>query len=540
MGMTLVTLNLYGVRPSDVTDMIAPGDQLRGQNPPWLTVVPEPDANGDDFRRMMKMAKKVTKDSEVSALLFYYLDDDMFSCELYQKGKKIASCDSDQSWTKLGKKLSGLLGDDGPSKAFRFASQCTDLEEKLHLFEESVGISLFETREEEPRIVRRGDTTLERIKTRKSMLKNRPNRFKLTEIGMEDWPDDQKNRMKLMEFLQARGMRSESSTVLYRPYDQYIIPNTDDLIAFPYTADWNSGIENLILLDRSTGESSEIGPVSGRILNTIWKTKNGGVVVLLAKAGELQNKDSANARIYRVCSVVCINRDGTEQWSFEPDIPHQTIQFINSSDDGIITVFASGINAVIKADTLIWQINGETGELLNTYRYPYMDGVYHIIHSDELKAFLFCRSSKNELVLVDESFEEIRSIRDFKGGHYFSTRQLCGSLLWYDYGQRHIYIYDLKDGSHINISLEIPAYIALILKDGRILGVNDKQNLLTVFDDKGTVMARCHVQGMLYPDYAEENIVCLVEILEPVTGRKVYNVVHDEIQCRVWRLDEVR
>ena len=140
MGMTFTTLNVCGAERIAIETLLIDTDQIRDKNAPWLTVVPSHDTEDSNLQRLEKIAKKLTKASDAAALLFFYFDDDMFSCTLYQNGKKSASCDSRQeSWAKLGKTLGERFGDDTIPKAFRFASKCSSVEEQIKLLEETVG-----------------------------------------------------------------------------------------------------------------------------------------------------------------------------------------------------------------------------------------------------------------------------------------------------------------------------------------------------------------------------------------------------------------
>ena len=204
MGTTFTTLNVYCAERSAVMPMLLPSDQLRDQNKPWLTVVPSHDTEDSNLERLEKVAKKLTKGSDVAALLFFYFDDDMFRCTLYQSGKKSASCENNQSWAKLGKTLGERFGDDNIPKAFRFASKCSSMEEQIKLLEETVGTTFYALQEAEPRTVQKSDDTLRSIKAREAMLKKRPNRFKLTELMAEDWPKELQYRQKLYDALRPQ------------------------------------------------------------------------------------------------------------------------------------------------------------------------------------------------------------------------------------------------------------------------------------------------------------------------------------------------
>ena len=85
--------------------------------------------------------------------------------------------------------------------------------------------------------------------------------------------------------------------------------------------------------------------------------------------------------------------------------------------------------------------------------------------------------------------------------------------------------------------LEIPDFPTNVLPDGRILGVNGKQNRLTVFDQNGTMVSRCSVPGRLCFSFISSGEVFLVEM----RGLDKYgwgcDELFDEASAHVWRLD---
>ena len=145
-----------------------------------------------------------------------------------------------------------------------------------------------------------------------------------------------------------------------------------------------------------------------------------------------------------------------------------------------------------------------------------------MIHVEALNAFLFCRRTTKELVLLDDTLKETQVFSGYAGNAYFSENQLCGTVLWEDdcWNHRHVTFFDLQSGASRKTSLEIPAYVLTVLEDGRILGVNEKQNVLTVFDSEGIVTARCKVLGTLCRVISENGVISLaVLLMAGLTGR---------------------
>ena len=537
MGTTLVTLNIYNAERAAIMPLLSSTDQLRDQNAPWLTVVPSHDVDEDAFMRLGKIARRITKDGKTVALLFLYFDDEIFRCSFYQNGKKSASCENDKSWAKLGKKIGECFGDDIPSKAFRYASHCNDIEEQLNLLEETIGTALYELPEAEPRIVKRCDTTLQEIKTREARLRKRPNRFMLTELDFADWPEEQKYRQKVLTMLRPQWRKYQLDRILFcLDMKQYMIPNADAMISYPYMVDWDEGLDNLFLMNGKTGEHKDISSYSGQVCNTVWQTKTGGIVILLCHPFYQSQKEPNKPRY----SVVCLDKDGTEQWCFKPDInTHQNMCYMYSSEQGVITFFASGIDAIAKEDARIWQIDGETGELLRTYRCPYEEDVYYMMYINSMNNILFYRRSTNELVLLNDSLEVVRCIDGFEGSSYFFGDRQCGSIIFTGdcWNHRYASLLDLQNGTHKRIDLEIPAYVKSVLPDGRILGLNGKQNTLIVFNKEGIVEARCHVPGVLFRAVTENGKTYLIELRGPDTHGLIYGGLFDETTTHIWRLD---
>jgi hypothetical protein len=297
----------------------------------------------------------------------------------------------------------------------------------------------------------------------------------------------------------------------------------------------------LVLMKGKTGEWSEIDLSLGAAGQIVWLTKNGGMVVHLQRyLPTIQEMSEGLPE--KPFGLRCIDRDGNEQWRFQPDLDRrQSPQFVHTSKQGVITLFASGYSGQEKADSVVYRIDGETGKLLYSRTFPYQENVHHMIHVDALNAFLFCRRTTNELVLLDEALKEMQTFGGFTGGYYFTEKQLCGSILWEGdcFYQRYVAFWDLKSGAFSKTPLEIPSYPLSVLEDGRILGVNEKQNALTVFDREGRVAARCTVPGTLCRVISENGSVYLIEVRGPDTHGYVYDELFDQTSLHVWRLDAI-
>ena len=76
-----------------------------------------------------------------------------------------------------------------------------------------------------------------------------------------------------------------------------------------------------------------------------------------------------------------------------------------------------------------------------------------------------------------------------------------------------------------------------ILADGRIIGVNEKQNNLTVFSSTGTVVSRFTVSGEICRVISEDERTFIVEQRGPDTYGMVYGGLFDVTSTHIWRLD---
>ena len=85
--------------------------------------------------------------------------------------------------------------------------------------------------------------------------------------------------------------------------------------------------------------------------------------------------------------------------------------------------------------------------------------------------------------------------------------------------------------------MEVAADPVRVLSDGRILGVNERQNNLYVFDGNGLVAARCAVPGKICRVVEDGGRVFVVEIRAPETHGFISDEVFDATSFHVWRLD---
>ncbi|MBR0199040.1 MAG: hypothetical protein IJQ42_02595 [Oscillospiraceae bacterium] len=545
MGMTFCTLHLYAVERDTLVKKLAPGDLLREQNAPWLSLVPVYDPEHVETQRLEKLAKALTKGApQAAALLFSYFDDERFLCSFFRDGRKQAGCLSQESWAKLGKKLDELFGDTSATKAFRYAARCFDLEEQVRLLEDSVGAALYDFPEEaQPRRVPRSDRTLREVKAREAALRKRPKQFVLTEMAREEWPERLRLREALLKLLRPAWRTYQLSTLLYNmDYILFDVPGTRDLVSYPYI-DFEQHRHSVLFYNSRTGEHWEPKTPPGIPGRAVWQTRQGDVALLYARILSEQVSGSSWSCSGRCSWVICLGRDGTECWRFEPEMHReQSLEHIHSSEDGVVTLFASGINGGIVAGARIWQIDGETGKLLRTRSIPHGNEVHHLAYSKDLKRFVYCERITKDLVLLNDELEETARWPNYKGDAFFRLENLCGRLLWEQryYDKKSVYLHDLLDGTVRKVPLEVPVYVLSVLPDGRILGVNEKQSILTVLNGEGIVVSRCTVPGEIRCVLSETNGVWIGELRLPKNDFVTSGALFDEAETHVWRLDPAK
>lgn len=516
MGTTLMTLSLYGANRSAIEPLLAPSDLLREQNLPWITIVPAIGTNDDNLDRLCRLAKKLTKEHATTALLFLYFDDELFHCDLYSAGRKAASCGSDLTWIKFGKKLNGLFGDDLPAKALRYASHCNCIDEQIKLLEETIGAALYDMQNEQPRIVERGDSTLRAIKLRKAMLRKRPNKYSLSEVPREDWPNEMKIRQRLLELLQPQWQRYHLSTMLH-DIKKYLVPGADGFVAYPY-----SDIENrkdyLLLYNGNTDDYQDIGPLPATCRSVVWISKSGKLVVLYAKTVKEQKDDGSWSRIVGSGYVSCIGKDGTEHWRFEPELSNsQQLYHIHSSFDGVVTLFSPATRVIPDADALIWQINAETGELLRLRHIAANDDADHLIYAESINSFIYCCRSTNELVVIDSNMDKEYRLAGYVGNYYIENEQICSDTIWNCLDSTGIRFFNLRNGEALNVNFEIPAYAMAVFTNGLILCTNESEKKLIVLDKSGKVVSRFSFAGIVCRAFSDGNKIFIVEQCGPNT-----------------------
>ena len=511
MGTTITSLHLYGVERDYFIPFLSEGGLLRDVNPPWLSIVPSDDADRLDPSRMERLAKNLTKQqAEAYALLFFYFDDDAFACKLFKAGKRVAGCQSNQSWAKLGKALNLLFDDESPAKALRYASRCFSLDEQVQLLEETLGVALLDFPEEAPRIVPRGDTLVRAIKARESALRKRPNQCILTEVPFEAWPEAFQAKQRLYDILRPYWQQIHVTELLGEIASQsYIVPYHEHIAAYP-VYNMRTHSSTIYLFNVHSGQPAQfILPnisVASYSASVLWATKTGASVFLVCRFLRTRIKDTPfgptpvdeNTRPY----LVCFDADGQELWKFCVEEERDNLQYVHTAPDGTITLY-SGYHSIYHEgktdhfDGYVYQIDGETGALLRSRRFPASeDKMIHLMRVDAIDGFIYSAMGTGDLIVLDADLREVARWRGFPYKPY-TSHTICGSVICDTTISGEFILLDLRNGKISRVHPEVPAHPIAVLSDGRILGRNDNGNRLTVFDEGGKVTSRHTVPGAL-------------------------------------------
>lgn len=488
MGFSTINVHILGAKKQDVLPLLSPDELLREHNAPWLDVL----GKSADFQRMEGLSRKLTKAIPGSvALVFSYFDDDSFLCRLFQNGKQAATCDSFGSWAKLAPPLCAILGDDLPAKAFRHAADCADLAEQVQLLEETLGTALLDDLDAAPKTVKRCDSLLCTLKQRQAALRKRKNQYSLTEV--EAFPQDWQSQLCLLRACSDMWLLTSFGAA------DFSVPNHPELSVC------QSHDGHVFCCD---GEKvTELSLPNKQLRQVLWYTEQKAFVCLLSELVQEVNLPTGRHCIYGEEFVCCITKDGRIRWRF---LGKDSIRFISASKDGVLTLCAYNCSE-------IYQLNAETGKLLLSRTVPAGDGLRALVFAGALQSYVYI-SKENELVILDGALNENARFPGCKSTQYIKKENIVGSRLWYQaYPERKVRLYDLMTGSTEEIALEVPALVLSVLKDGRILGINEKQPHLSVFDPAGRVVSRHLLPGMVTRVREDAEAVYLLEVRAPAS-----------------------
>lgn len=538
MGLTTASLHFYEMDRATLAPLLKQDVLIRENNTPWLTVLLPEDACAEPFSELQKIAKRITKSGAAEyALLFLYFDDEQFQCILYRGGKRAASCSQEGSWAKLGKALDQIFCDGAVPNAFRYATHCMSMEEKISLLEESVGTALLDCAEEESRTVPRSDQTLKAIKTQESALRKRPNQYALTELPVEEWPENLQAQLRLFHLLKSDWYNNHSSDLLYRMGDpDFRIPQHPQYAVL----DSPFGSEDSFPRCRADSAHPDFIRKPARISQILWLTPQDETVCLYA---EERTSETCNGVGYigerNKYTVVCLKPDGTPRWRYDPPDAGTYTKWIHTDPDGVITLFVQGCWCKDKRlESKICRIDGSTGELLCERTLPEKDDPENLKRVDALNGYVYL-ADRRELVVLNEALEEV-SRMESPGPCLWSYGQIVGTILWDTYyGTGNLWRCDLRTGTATETKPEIPANVSAVLPSGCFLGGDHNPRRLTVFDPDGTVISRHTLKGNIKKIFCVADRAFVLEICAPdIHGITNHELIEGTV-FHLWRLDPI-
>ena len=549
MGTTITSLHLYGMERKDLVPFLAEDDVLRDVNPPWLSIIPSSDGDRHDPSRMERLAKKLSKQHEDAyALLFFYIDEDAFACKLFKAGKRVAECQSNQSWAKLGKALNLLFGDEAPAKSLRYASHCFSLDEQVQLLEETLGVALLDFPEEEGRTVPRSDALVRAIKAREAALRKRPNQCTLTEVPFEEWPEPFQAKQCLYAILRPDWRQVSVSELLCEIASwRYVVPYREHIAAYP-DYDIPGHNSTVYFFNKRSGLPSKLFLPRVHVLTggALWATRAGAPVFLVTRFLRTRVKDTRfgpvevdeNSQPY----LACFDADGKEIWKFCAETEQEYLHAVHTAADGTITLYSpcqslhheDGTEYI---DGRIYQVDGETGALLRSVRIPAAEDMHILFRVDAIDGFIYHSQEKQEVVVLDAAFHETAR---WHKAHGILNFEIKGSLIWdQSFSHRELEILDLRTGCARTVRLELPLFVRGVLPDGKILATNDAGNQLTVFDQDGKVISRHTVPGSLAEVFPENGRVLLSEWRSTEDTTYYCEKSLNASSMHVWQLEDV-
>ena len=537
MGLTVTSLHIWKGDAQALRPKLRPGDALRGENAPWLSILPGGGEADTGYRRMLRLARAV----EEPALFFHYFDDDYFEAALYVGGKRVASSRSGtrgnarccMSFIKLGKALDAVFGDDLASRALRLIQKAKDLDEELTLFEEVVGLSLTDVPEFPSRRVPRCDATAEAVRAREKTLrgriKARGNAYELVPVSAEDLPALTGTKLRMFEALRGKLPLVHLYHLLrYAGSPMDTAPGQADFIAMPAPF-YRPGSQCFLLCDGR----------SGRLWIHDFGLRPVARVVRATERGYLcELTDDPGHGIVR--SVGCLDEDNRTLWQFAPD-PDGEMYALSAcrADEDAVTVF---LRAVRGEGSRILRLDARDGRVLNAYIAPKGERLDRLLRLDALPGYAWSPASSHEFVVLDEALNETaRWPMDPGWTRPDLARCDGGTWVWnYPCFEGAVKALDLRTGAQTSFLPEIACNMELRLPNGDWLALINNFRTLLLLDGEGRVISR-HPLGSGDPQLqilGEE--VYVTQVCSPTDSPFISSELVEQTRVNVWRLVKVK
>lgn len=480
MGLTLTTLAIYG-DAAPLLPLLKGGQSARTHCPGWTVVLPgeTEDHGATSLQRLARKCPGV-------CLYFHYFDDDFFILHLYSDGKRKAVLSSDPDVERSSKPeliSPALFGDDRATAALKLIAKSGDLEEQLSILEQTLGVSLMEDPEFEPRTVEPGTAAFDALTARLAALKKRKNAYKAVLLDTSDVPPE---------------LHSVSPMSAYGPPKVRTLP--------------------LPGLD-STGH-----PLSGEVMVDTRQD------ALAHPSGDyigcafLAHKPSVAVRT---------NREGRILWAFAPQ-GLESLLVCPARDADTLLV----LDPRARRDARLWLLSAADGRILHEALLPEgCAGMPRWIGCIGQYAAFWRTGNSCGFLLLDEALH-IAARRELPAtaAPFANPTTVAGSVFWVqDVFTHQVMSCDLADGALTEIRLEDKAYFSGLGAEELLTATKSGKELL-LFDRTGKLISKHPFKGVATlrnipviggKMYIVEEMGSMAQVFQDVRPEK-----------RIWRLDK--
>lgn len=480
MGLTLTTLAIYG-DAAPLLPLLKGGQSVRTHCPGWTVVLPgETEDHG--YSSLQKLARKYPG----ACLYFHNFDDDFFVLHLYADGKRkaVLSSDTDVERSSKPELISpALFGDDRATAALKLIAKSGDLEEQLTILEQTLGVSLMEDPEFEPRTVAYSTAAFDALAARLAALKKRKNTYKAVLLDEADVPQE---------------LHSVSPMSAYGPPKLH----TTALPAF------DSAGRPLAGEVQVDSRQDALAHPSGDYMGCAF----------------LEHRPSVAVRM---------NREGEILWAFAPQ-GLESLLVCPAKDADTLLV----LEPLARRDARLWLLSAADGRILREALLPEgCAGMPRWIGCIGQYAAFWRTQDSRGFLLLDEQLRIVarREIPDM-AVPFANPTTVAGSVFWGQNVFTHqVVSYDVADGTLTEIPLEDKAYFTGLGADGLLTAIKTGKELL-LFDRAGKLVSKHPFKGVATLQnipviggkmYIVEEMGSMAQVFQDVRPEK-----------RVWRLDK--
>lgn len=349
------------------------------------------------------------------------------------------------------------------------------------------------------------------------------NRYRMTQLDAADWPGWMRNIRAFSACLYENGRKNAAydATGLLRsagPCESGSIGLiTWNLIVRPPRRE-------MYLYDGSDGSIREIA-LSHEAERVLCLTKEGfPVIQCFGESGR------------GVRYLLCLNADGSERWSFQPELTkNQHIRVFPTAPGGELMLLLEDMQGM---DTVLLRIDREKGYLLSRTAFDQNEFVTHAEWMEQMHCFVLYSLGRNELWVYDESMQPLRQIAlGEKLMRFDYAAQYTGCLAVQTSPEQNLNVVNLITGGMRSIHPEAPAYCSRYMEDGRIVALSKSGRTVIFFDETGKVISRNRFANPVQRMFEEDGRIYFVTLFqyEDAIVRDVSEVIDS---VGVWLAEE--